>query len=60
MVTNKRANNLVDLDAEAKAWEERKDTRRRKMKQLHRKNRRVEDADFIMDKFYHNYMDGPY
>lgn len=60
MVTKKRTNNLNKTKEELARVEAEQIQRARRRAEVQGPVLDAEDGDFVLDKFYNNYMDGPY
>lgn len=60
MVTKKRTNNLNKTKEELARVEAEQIQRARRRAEVQGPVLDTEDGDFVLDKFYNNYMDGPY
>lgn len=60
MVTKKRTNNLNKTKEELARVEAEQIQRARRRTEVQGPVLDTEDGDFVLDKFYNNYMDGPY
>lgn len=60
MVTKNRTNNLNKTKEELARVEAEQIQRARRRAEVQGPVLDTEDGDFVLDKFYNNYMDGPY